>query len=313
LEYHRDQVAEDLERRDAIRRSKRFLVWTLGWKDVDQVLVKDTPGYFEDVLVVDAGRADAVNALYGQFGVRAPSSGWPGNNIELLLDYLAEPDVAALGARAAVRLLGAADWRDGGEVRDPEWQPLLAPEPGRRGSLSSATLGVSIALAMPAGDAAREWRSTRALTRLDASGDTEHFEASWLGFWRTFNVLQSLPLAGFSAGDYISDPPILEAPAAVARAWTPAWQDVLDVSNPDLATLLRTLADAGAPLPEPGYEWMNERSEVCGQAELGWPGAKVMLGADVVETLPEGWANYALDVDVEVLLGALGCTGDDET
>jgi len=53
------------------------------------------------------------------------------------------------------------------------------------------------------------------------------------------------------------------------------WEEVIELTDPEIHNLLRRLAESGWPVPEGGYELMNEQGEIIANTELGWPALKI--------------------------------------
>jgi hypothetical protein len=58
--------------------------------------------------------------------------------------------------------------------------------------------------------------------------------------------------------------------------------ELVDLCDERCQEFVRSWATEGLPLPEVGYELLDEKKRVCAQAELAWAGRKV------VAVLPEG-------------------------
>jgi len=66
------------------------------------------------------------------------------------------------------------------------------------------------------------------------------------------------------------------------------------LASPDVQAWLHALAHAGAPLPEVGFELIDEGGRVLAEAELAWVSLKIAVlladyQADVSRFEAEGW------------------------
>jgi hypothetical protein len=79
----------------------------------------------------------------------------------------------------------------------------------------------------------------------------------------------------------------------------PQRRTVLDlISEPSLRSVVQTLVDKGASVPEVGYELVDERGRVTGEWELAWPEARVAVAqhpADQDAPGPIDWQTFAVE------------------
>lgn len=113
------------------------------------------------------------------------------------------------------------------------------------------------------------------------------FKAAWVGFLRSFNVFQFLPRSwfvtsrGLEANAYAALTDTISRKAEPKPAVDdPNLAELLDLSAPEVRSLLRLISHEGLPLPEPGYELPGAVGEVIATAELAWPSLKLALLLD---------------------------------
>lgn len=86
--YHRDIIAEDTRKRMAIRASGEYRVWSLSWKDIDDVLAEKK--HQSDVLnAAKMPSASAYNKFIKAKGI-TPFDFQHLSSFDLLLNYLAD-------------------------------------------------------------------------------------------------------------------------------------------------------------------------------------------------------------------------------
>jgi len=78
------------------------------------------------------------------------------------------------------------------------------------------------------------------------------------------------------------------------------WAEVLDLTDPGLHGLINQLAERNCPIPEPGFELIDEKGEIVAEAELGWIEKKVaFLLSHQIEFSPlfkkAGWKSATID------------------
>ena len=117
----------------------------------------------------------------------------------------------------------------------------------------------------------------------DPSRSREEFQAAWNRVLRLFNLLQFLPLAWWTtrrgtednlyhelptkSHPWMDDVPDQLDEAEAAGVWADAFRFAADEVQPDL----RHLREQGALPPEIGFELVDARHAVLGEAELAWP------------------------------------------
>jgi len=73
--------------------------------------------------------------------------------------------------------------------------------------------------------------------------------------------------------------------------------ELVDLCDERCQEFVRSWTKQGLPLPEVGYELLDEKGRVCAQTELAWPKRKVAAvlpeGIDVSEEFQErGWTVF---------------------
>ncbi len=151
----------------------------------------------------------------------------------------------------------------------------------------------------------------RAATADKSTGSNEQLR--WWRFWRVMNLL--LPLSQLWAGG--AEMSWLGALQKLAPSFQGVghsdlqWLDVMDQSVEEVRSWLLALEKAGAQVPFVGYELLDGRNRVIGEAELAWESRKIalLLDSDDDSTEPffrNGWTVFMVASDkVEALLSKL--------
>ncbi|QEA13948.1 DEAD/DEAH box helicase [Comamonas flocculans] len=332
-QYHKHIVAEDLAKRMAVAKSGRFSVWTLTWEDVDQALGKQaetSPGPWEELLLAPSDQvitrlceAQDITAL-GRFHRLSPflqlhrrlASGQQGH-LRLLAGILGIAMLQPSGDEAALQGFKQGVFRqrldDYGLLPDTrahrwshrawsavaQWLAGLSPE-----QLQQWMTGQAAASAEPV--VLVQWQP----------GDVPEadLQRRWRQLWQCLNLL--LPLRHLWAGHGemagLSGFPASPVLRQATQRFDSRWHTALELASPDVQAWLLALAHAGAPLPEVGFELIDERGRVLAQAELAWASQRIaVLLTDYQDDAPrfeaQGWTVYIAieDAPTQALLASL--------
>ena len=131
------------------------------------------------------------------------------------------------------------------------------------------------------------------------------FERAWISALRVFNLFQFLPASLMVTTSGVEDHAFAEIralnretgptswgdmqPAPSGEAGkageggvadsVAAWQEVMDLAQPDFHPLINILREEGTPVPEVGFDLIVD-DMVCGEAELAWKEQKVAILAE---------------------------------
>lgn len=307
FQYHKDSVADDTIKREAIRRSGKFRVWSLSFKDVQSVFAAQED-YCTSVLEPEkmpCGKTMYQNAVKKyRADVLQPGKM---TAFDLLIAYLSLPRgeqifsgqayayaLSLLDPKLMTNNLAFNSWKT---VIDPinEQTHFSATDftfPNTWfGSWIPRTANVH--LGIHAGVIASTIKADGPIAVCAVLIDekdkrTGKYEQEWNGFWQFWNVMQFLDefIAVSSVGigrmDYLALPVVsghTEATEEDRVAGNSAWDEIQEMLFDEDAKTFAVLAkDAGFPVPDEeciGYEVEGNDGKVIATAEIAWPQTKV--------------------------------------
>ncbi|MCW0937423.1 DEAD/DEAH box helicase [Pantoea sp. RG18] len=305
--FHKDSISDDVQKRQAIKDSGHYHVWTIGWRDLNEAGCK----HLQDVLGLGHNPAMKNPTIYNRFHdinfVTLHSSVQDKNSFDLLLDYLSESEKKAtlwkkLAAAHAWVWLDVKCSQEPGvqqkyayemqENASPVRQKQISPdEPfvfgGLLDSCGSSQPFIELASVLlqsylkitPTADQLCE------ALRLHLCFDDRHsedsgYEAGFYGFWRLVNLLQFLPDMSFTSRKAIHQPQeklvVVPIKAAQEVQSDASWAEIIEfelLTSEEIALL--QAHDLGAPVP--GYALQNDLGEIIAEADLAWPERKQVI------------------------------------
>ncbi len=305
--YHKDKVADDTLKREAVRRSGRYRVWSLSWRDVQSVF-QAQGDYATQTLAAE--QMPSGKSMYQRTVNDAKADLIKPDKMstfELLMRYLdiaKAEEIFATHARAyslslleptkAVNTLAFLEWNttmakvaEATHFTDDDYI-----QPGTFfGKWTPRSSNAH--LSMYAGVLLNDMKSNKdapvsVCAVLDDQKDvrTDKYENEWNGFWQFCNVMQfaerfmAVCTTGLEQMAYIALPvdqatahSIDIAPAEAGDKWGSIRELLFDDEAIDMASQLRDLGIA-AP-DEVGYELIDASEEVIATIELAWTVQKV--------------------------------------
>jgi DEAD/DEAH box helicase domain-containing protein len=305
FEYHWKSVADDLRKREALRQSGKFRVWTLTWKDVSAVFHMSTGHATETMSLV--GNPNAANMYNNLVKNQADRDFFKDKNpLELLLGYLGRDDAEQVfqlhATGRAVSLLDPQIMNDQEKFlsfksrADDVAESLgLAPQdfefkntffgvfaPQSFANYFSVLTGVRFQEFQRDGYRA----NITVFACLDdlLESRSEEYEREWNGFWHFYNLMQFY--RGFAAvANSMTSlgvlpaapvPPVSSPPSDLAPV--SGWgASVLELVLPGEAlNFAMKCSESGVPAPDSvGYELSDRSGAVIGEAELVWENLKI--------------------------------------
>ena len=285
------RIPDDLAKRQAIRASRRMLVWSLTWKDLEGVEL----GAAETAAWFDKARWRELTKIMG--GVMANLPEMFGDSFQQLVAYLHRPHVEDW-ALSLGRYIAFAGMNGSGTTEDKFRDAWVAwttadggtPDP-RHGDGAwkyqvrpiglglTSLIGVHTHELMPAltgQDPERLGRQVRVLVHLADQAVQRSDEIAFVPVWRRFQALGNL--LQFINGTVVTSvetnlvrPPVQEPNVASVVTATSPWTEVHHFIRAEYRDLAKRLeADRVAVVPVVGYE-LIVHGEVAGVAELAWP------------------------------------------
>ena len=306
--YHKDKIADDTLKREAIRRSGRYHVWSLSWRDVQSVF--QTQGDYSTPTL--ASEKMPSGAKMYQPAVRAGKAGSlnPGrmSAFELLMRYLDMKDseklFAAQAHAYALSLLEPAKAASNPAFAD--WNDVVGKANGQIHFTEDSfiPLGTFFGTWIPrssnthfyayAGISAASMKADRnapvsVLALLDDRPDsrTDKYEQEWNGFWQFFNVMQfgkqfaAVCSTGLDNHAYVSLPygqtDTTAEDNAPARAGSEGWSEIREMLfDEEALKIADTLEEKGVAAPEEaGFELADDKGAVIAEIELAWTNKKI--------------------------------------
>ncbi len=341
FQYHKEKIADDTLKREAIRRSGRFRVWTLSWKDVQNVF-KTQGEYAAQTLVFDKMPSSQIYKPSVNSGGAQALQPDKMQAFELLVQYLQNRNAETLFAvhtkAYSLSLLNARQMNK--KLFFDEWNGRISPVIGAMAlhdtvfALSDTVFGTWMPengrIAVFAGIRTSELQTQKgeALPTVCAVFDEEkensdRFEADWNGFWHFVNIMQfsrnfyAVSSAGIKQMIYQAIPVKTDAvlSAAVLPENTDAqWADILKlVLDDSVKECSRRMIECKISAPSAvGFELTDKNGAVAAECELVWENKKAALllpeqmeYKDIFET--NGWTVITLEnaCSLDILKGGI--------
>lgn len=300
--YHKDIVADDTVKREAIRRSGKFRVWSFSFKDVQSVFASQGD-YATPTL-------DPVSMPYGSVMYQNTVKKYSADKItpakessfDLFIDYLTFPDaeqifrmqayaysLSLLDPKLLKNNLAFTTWKSEMDsvYAQTHFTKMDFTFPGTFFGTwipRSVNAHLSVYSGIPATDI-KEGKPAAVCAVLKDNKDdrTDKYEQEWNGLLQFWNVMQFLPefIAVSSTGvaqmDYLSLP-ILPADDTVSLASsteTDEWSAILElIYDEDAKSFALSAKEAGIVAPDEdniGYEVEGDDGEVIATIEIAWP------------------------------------------
>ena len=341
--YHKDIVADDTLKREAIRRSGKFRVWSLSFKDVQSVFAPQGDFYTS---TLEAEKMPAGKMMYRQMvgkqkvDVIEPSKL---SSFDMLLEYLKLLDAERIfrGQACAYSwsLLDTTLLKK--QVEFNAWNTIVGAinEQTHFTDFDFMFLGTLYGSWIPRQSNAHlriysgvvataskpESAAVCAVLSDEKELRTDKYEEEWNGFWRFHNLMQFLDefiavsSVGMRNGCYY-ELPIIRDNMSVLSDEMPqtddAWNEIRELLFDDEAKEFVDYAKSvGIPAPSDdyiGYEVEGDDGEVIATVEIAWPAKRIGFmtteqAVDRVRLEKLGWKILnsidAANIDVGSLFG----------
>jgi DEAD/DEAH box helicase domain-containing protein len=321
--FHKDQIGIDIAKRMAIVKSGTHLVWSLSYKDVENVFHNQGDYYTDIIKRGTLANWDNRNIVFRITGTidEEFEHYLKLNSIQLLLEYLNAPNIEYFKSNASALgglMIDLKKFND--RAAYDAWfnlcktfilnEEMYSFETCSFGEISDdASLlhfGCGITL-----DQVKSGKFNDAFLYSILEDQDEmrgqSYESNWNGFLRMYNILQFLPSsifvtqAGLSEGIYDN---IINADYYEVKINTSdlcsddigkKWHAIIELVDESVVVLCRALAIEKVILPsEPGFEIVDDQGAVIGEVELAWEKQKIGIAAthqtEYIENLTQmGW------------------------
>lgn len=305
--YHKDIVSDDTIKREAIRRSGKFRVWSLSFKDVQSVFAPQGDFYTNTLEAekMPSGKTMYQNMIKKQKAdVIEPAKL---SSFDLLLEYLKLPDAERVFKGQAyaysLSLLEPVLMKNNLAFNNWEKNVKAVNEQTHFTDVDFVYSGTIFGSWIPrSSNAHLAIYSAVLASKLKAEGAvavcavlndekddrTDKYEQEWNGFWRFYNLLQfseefiAVSSVGISHMDYLALPVVGEAaddPIISMSAGDDTWNAIKELLfDNDAKAFVELAKDAGVPASnedDVGYEVEGDDGEVVATVEIAWPDRRV--------------------------------------
>ena len=284
LKFHKDRVAVDMKQRQSIVQSGKYNVWSITWKDVENIF-KPLDNYYVELL--KTSRSDYNNFLQHFDAVKLKDS-VNKTSFDWLITYLKDPDNELWQRFAFVNALMNIN----SKTTADEWYEELGKYIGKEiandikenfdnnkfGVVKSAGGAVMVFNAV-SNDAVSEKKYLQLNTLCCLNVDNEvkifeEFESNWNGYLRLYNLMQFLPNTIFATlndkeVDGFVKAEIAELPKSEKKE-NESWEEIFELTENEIHPLLDLLVNNKCPIPQTGYELTDDNGEIIATAELAW-------------------------------------------
>lgn len=320
--YHKDIVSNDTLKREAIRRSGKFRVWSLSFKDVQSIFA---PQGDYATATLESERMPYGKVMYqntvGKIKGKniTPSTE---NAIDLLIDYLTLPNaeeifktqayayaLSLLDPKLMKNNLAFMNWKE--IIDEVSYQTHFTYVdfvfPGTafgKWIPRSSNAHLQIYAGIIAGELKKQGPVTVCAVLNDEKDQrTDKYENEWNGLWHFTNIMQfseqfiAVSSTGLQNMNYLALPivdtfstPFDEATVgmAVSDGWTELLKsEMAQLFEEETLTFIDMAKDEKIPAPteeDIGYEVEGNDGEVVATVEIAWPDRKIgYLTADQLE------------------------------
>ena len=304
--YHKDIVADDTVKREAIRRSGKFRVWSLSYKDVQSVF---GPQGDYCTATLEAEKMPSGKMMY-QNTVKSANADslnpTKSSSFDLLMEYLKRPNaepifhahayayaLSLLDPKIMNNNLAFSGWKMITDAikNQTHYTNMDFAFPGTiYGSwvprTNNAHLTIHAGILM---SALKEKKPVAVCVVLKDEKDqrTDKYEQEWNGLWQFHNIMQfseefiAVSSVGMTQMDYLALP--IESEEILTKgAEVPvdaAWDGIQELLfDDDAKAFAESAKGAGLPAPNEdniGYEVTGEDGEVVATIEIAWPEEKI--------------------------------------
>ena len=317
FQFHKNTAAGDTLKREAIRRSNNFRIWSLSWKDVDSAFRNQ--GDYATATLLPENMASGTNMYARTVEGEDASSLRPSrlSAMELLASYLEHRDserIFNVHARAyGFSMLEPVNI--GNSALFAEWNMRVSEIADSFGlndisfSFRNTLFGTwkprasNSHLTIYSGVAADDMRQNKTKADIlvftllnDSEGDrTMKYEAEWNGFWQFTNIMQFLDkftaasrtgleqMAYDALPAYTAEPSEAGISESLQYAYVNGlWKDISEqIFDGGVLAFAERCIELGIPAPSSaGFELAGDDGAIVAEAELAWAERKIAFLTD---------------------------------
>ena len=301
--YHKDIVADDTIKREAIRRSGNFRVWSLSFKDVQSVFSAQGDYY---TATLEAEKMPSGKAMYQNMVKKNKVEDInPAklSSFDLLLEYLKRPNAEQLfiGQAQAYSLSLLEPSLLNNNLAFDKWNLVVGAANDQThftdtkfvfpGTIFGSWIprNVNMHLSIHAGILSSELKKAGqvavcAILNDDKNHRTDKYEQEWNGLWRFWNLMQfseqfiAVSETGMVHMDYLSLPvpaDDIDTSAVQNTTTTNEWEAIKAILfDADAKAFADFMKNVGVPAPDEeniGYEVEGPDGEIIATVEIAWP------------------------------------------
>ena len=328
FQYHKDRVALDTAQRLAIVATNDFWVWSLSYDDVQYVLDEKSS---QPIDLFFGMPIEQTKTLADMFSCDALLGFHDRSSFDWLIILITNADHTIWQRYAAlisfIWFMKMDDDTDVSEIALPEYAQLklacLDTAAISKRNPSGASLGTGFQrfyLSLHLVKEAINRREFDQLSTIIVFDDTVSLDDSnsdlkqWQTFLRLMNLVQFQSLSGFFTTKGIDEHRYdnLLPSSTVSSSNDSQWDILLADAIGEEVAIINFLSTLPLPIPQCGFELVDDQGEIVAEAFLAWVEQKTVLILDDVESDSEifrqfGWnvyLNSTLIRDVESLLNA---------
>nr|MBC8550091.1 hypothetical protein [Candidatus Brocadiales bacterium] len=295
--YHKDIVHEDLMKRQGISLGGDLLTWSLTWHDINHVFAGS------EVKIPNALRENTDNAPQGFIERAASAKGLSNHNkiaelspLVLLLKILSKPNIDYWRSFSMLRVLSWVNQKKmaiAENKQDFESQCNFWPShyvdtftnaelifcSSNKTENTFANMDMYIAGEQDAITDLSPEALVLSVIFDPVNTDHELTKNMWQKLLQILNIGQFLPkfFVGTKQGIHDGNFAQLEWRKKPEVLSSGIWDKIYDLADDDVSAYIKKLSDHSLPVPEVGYELVNNKGVSVAEGELAWEDIKVVF------------------------------------
>lgn len=323
--YHKDIIGNDMAKRMAISNSGNFYVWSLTWKDIEDVFNRQGSYYTNYLNSIKLNLGKNFTGMANRLGIGKLKVSEV-TSFELLLEYLEDPSkmkefqklsflyaVCMLNLKSSTNQAIVEHWKEDLE-RNTRVNGLVDCYQKKDitlcGYIQNELLSIDTCMNMKA-VTDKLYDTPLVVAILDDIEErrNEDFEKHWNGFLNAYNLFQFNPVSLFMTKTGIHDRMYdsiindfidrMESSDKEENLFDESWNEVIEICDETCHELLELLVNANVSCPgedSVGHELISEDEEVIAMAEIVWEDKKVAIITSEQEEFKDAYIEYGWTV-----------------